>query len=185
VIESATPETRAAAKIKTHHNVGGLPKDLSFRLIEPLRYLFKDEARAVGTELGLPEEIVWRDPFPGPGLSVRVLGEVTDERLAVLREADAIFVEEVKAAGLYRSLGQVFAVLTDSRSTGVQGDYRTYGHVVALRAITTDDYMTADWARLPYEVLGVAASRIGNEVQGVNRVVYDVTSKPPATVEWE
>jgi GMP synthase (glutamine-hydrolysing) len=185
VIESATPETRAAAKIKTHHNVGGLPKDLSFRLIEPLRYLFKDEARAVGTELGLPDEIVWRDPFPGPGLSVRVLGEVTDERLAVLREADAIFVEEVKAAGLYRSLGQVFAVLTDSRSTGVQGDYRTYGHVVALRAITTDDYMTADWARLPYEVLGVAASRIGNEVQGVNRVVYDVTSKPPATVEWE
>jgi GMP synthase (glutamine-hydrolysing) len=185
VIESATPESKAAAKIKTHHNVGGLPKDLSFRLIEPLRYLFKDEARAVGTELGLPEEIVWRDPFPGPGLSVRVLGEVTDERLAVLREADAIFVEEVKAAGLYRSLGQVFAVLTDSRSTGVQGDYRTYGHVVALRAITTDDFMTADWARLPYEVLGAAASRIGNEVQGVNRVVYDVTSKPPATVEWE
>ncbi|MGH2350700.1 MAG: glutamine-hydrolyzing GMP synthase, partial [Chloroflexota bacterium] len=137
VIESATPETKSAAKIKTHHNVGGLPKDLAFTLIEPLRYLFKDEARAVGTELGLPEEIVWRDPFPGPGLAVRVLGEVTDEKLAVLREADAIFVEEVKAAGLYRSLGQVFAVLTDSRSTGVQGDYRTYGHVVALRAITT------------------------------------------------
>ena len=185
VIESATPETQAAAKIKTHHNVGGLPSNLGFQLIEPLRYLFKDEARAVGTELGLPDEIVWRDPFPGPGLAVRVLGEVTDERLAVLREADAIFVEEVKAAGLYRSLGQVFAVLTDSQSTGVMGDYRTYGHVVALRAITTDDYMTADWARLPYELLGRAANRIVNEVPGVNRVVYDVTSKPPATVEWE
>jgi GMP synthase (glutamine-hydrolysing) len=185
VIESATPESKAAVKIKTHHNVGGLPKDLAFRLLEPLRYLFKDEARAVGTELGLPDEIVWRDPFPGPGLSVRVLGEVTEERLAVLREADAIFVEEVKSAGLYRGLGQVFAVLTDSRSTGVQGDYRTYGHVVALRAITTDDFMTADWARLPFEVLATAASRIANEVAGVNRVVYDVTSKPPATVEWE
>jgi GMP synthase (glutamine-hydrolysing) len=185
VIESATPETKAAAKIKTHHNVGGLPPGLAFKLIEPLRYLFKDEARAVGTELGLPDEIVWRDPFPGPGLAVRVLGEVTDEKLAVLREADAIFVEEVKAAGLYRSFGQVFAVLTDSRSTGVQGDYRTYGHVVALRAITTDDYMTADWARLPYEVIARASNRIVNEVPGVNRVVYDVTSKPPATVEWE
>jgi GMP synthase (glutamine-hydrolysing) len=184
VIESATPESRAASKIKTHHNVGGLPKDLAFQLIEPLRYLFKDEARAVGTELGLPDEIVWRDPFPGPGLSVRVLGEVTEARLAVLREADAIFVDEIKSAGLYRGLGQVFAVLTDSRSTGVQGDYRTYGHVVALRAITTDDFMTADWARIPYEVLGRAANRIGNEVQGVNRVVYDVTSKPPATVVW-
>jgi GMP synthase (glutamine-hydrolysing) len=185
VIESATPEAKAAAKIKTHHNVGGLPKDLSFQLIEPLRYLFKDEARAVGTELGLPDEIVWRDPFPGPGLAVRVLGEVTEERLAILREADAIFVEEIKAAGLYRRLGQVFAVLTDSRSTGVQGDFRTYGHVIALRAITTDDFMTADWARLPYEVLATAASRIANEVKAVNRVVYDVTSKPPATVEWE
>jgi GMP synthase (glutamine-hydrolysing) len=185
VIESATPETKAAAKIKTHHNVGGLPKDLAFRLIEPLRYLFKDEARAVGTELGLPDEIVWRDPFPGPGLAVRVLGEVTDERLDILREADAIFVEEIKAAGLYRGLGQIFAVLTDSRSTGVQGDYRTYGYVVALRAITTDDYMTADWARLPFEVLARVSNRIVNEVRGVNRVVYDVTSKPPATVEWE
>jgi GMP synthase (glutamine-hydrolysing) len=185
VIESATPESKAAAKIKTHHNVGGLPKDLGFTLIEPLRYLFKDEARAVGTELGLPDQIVWRDPFPGPGLSVRVLGEVTDERLEVLREADAIFVEEVKAAGLYRSLGQVFAVLTDSQSTGVMGDYRTYGHVIALRAITTDDFMTADWARLPFELLARVANRIVNEVKGVNRVVYDITSKPPATVEWE
>jgi GMP synthase (glutamine-hydrolysing) len=188
VIESAAPgsdDAKSAAKIKTHHNVGGLPSDLAFRLIEPLRYLFKDEARAAGAELGLPDEIVWRDPFPGPGLAVRVLGEVTAERLQTLREADAIFVEEVKAAGLYRGLGQVFAVLTDSRSTGVQGDFRTYGHVVALRAITTDDYMTADWARLPYEVLGRAANRIVNEVPGVNRVVYDVTSKPPATVEWE
>ena len=185
VIESATPESKSAAKIKTHHNVGGLPKDLAFTLIEPLRYLFKDEARAVGTELGLPDEIVWRDPFPGPGLSVRVLGEITEERLAVLREVDAIFVEEIKAAGLYRGLGQIFAVLTNSRSTGVQGDYRTYGHVVALRAITTDDFMTADWARLPYEVLARVSSRIGNEVKGVNRVVLDITSKPPATVEWE
>ena len=188
VIESASPnssETKSAAKIKTHHNVGGLPKDLGFKLIEPLRYLFKDEARAVGTELGLPDEIVWRDPFPGPGLAVRVLGAVTDEKLAVLRDADAIFVSEVKAAGLYRSLGQVFAVLTDSRSTGVMGDYRTYGHVVALRAITTDDFMTGDWARLPYEVLATTATRIVNEVKGVNRVVYDVTSKPPATIEWE
>lgn len=185
VIESATPETKAAAKIKTHHNVGGLPSDLAFHLVEPLRFLFKDEARAVGAELGLPDEIVWRDPFPGPGLAVRVLGEVTAERLAVLREADAIFVEEVKAAGLYRSLGQVFAVLTDSRSTGVMGDYRTYGHVVALRAIITDDFMTADWARLPYELLGLVANRIVNEVAGVNRIVYDITSKPPATVEWE
>jgi GMP synthase (glutamine-hydrolysing) len=188
VIESAVPGTddhRAAAKIKTHHNVGGLPKDLRFQLIEPLRYLFKDEVRAVGTELGLPDEIVWRDPFPGPGLAVRILGEVTDERLEMLREADAIFVEEIKAAGLYRGLGQVFAVLTDSRSTGVQGDYRTYGQVVALRAITTDDYMTADWARLPHELLARAANRIVNEVHGVNRVVYDVTSKPPGTVEWE
>jgi GMP synthase (glutamine-hydrolysing) len=187
VIESATPGTQEAkaAKIKTHHNVGGLPKDLGFKLIEPLRYLFKDEARAVGTELGLPDEIVWRDPFPGPGLAVRVLGEVTDEKLAVLREADAIFVEEVKAAGLYRSLGQVFAVLTDSQSTGVMGDYRTYGHVVALRAITTDDFMTGDWARLPYDVLARSATRIVNEVRGVNRVVYDITSKPPATIEWE
>jgi GMP synthase (glutamine-hydrolysing) len=188
VIESAVPgdaDHSAAAKIKTHHNVGGLPKDLRFKLIEPLRYLFKDEARAVGAELGLPDEIVWRDPFPGPGLAVRVLGDVTDERLAVLREADAIFVEEVKAAGLYRSLGQVFAVLTDSQSTGVQGDFRTYGHVVALRAITTDDFMTADWARLPHELLARVATRVCNEVKGVNRVVYDITSKPPATVEWE
>jgi GMP synthase (glutamine-hydrolysing) len=187
VIESAVPggDHKSAAKIKTHHNVGGLPKDLKFKLIEPLRYLFKDEVRAVGTELGLPDEIVWRDPFPGPGLAVRILGELTEERLEVLREADAIWVEEIKAAGLYRGLGQVFAVLTDSRSTGVMGDFRTYGHVVALRAITTDDYMTADWARIPYEVLARAANRIVNEVKGVNRVVYDVTSKPPATVEWE
>lgn len=185
VIESATPETKTAAKIKTHHNVGGLPADIAFGLVEPLRYLFKDEVRAVGSELGLPDDIVWRDPFPGPGLAVRILGAVTAERLAVLREADAIFVGEIKAAGLYRGLGQVFAVLTDSRSTGVQGDYRTYGHVVALRAITTDDYMTADWARLPYDLLARIANRIVNEVPQVNRVVYDITSKPPATIEWE
>ncbi|HAH15573.1 MAG TPA: GMP synthase (glutamine-hydrolyzing), partial [Chloroflexi bacterium] len=175
VIESATPESKSAAKIKTHHNVGGLPADLAFRLVEPLRYLFKDEARAVGSALGLPDDIVWRDPFPGPGLAVRILGEVTAEKTAVLREADAIFVGEIKQAGLYRGLGQVFAVLTDARSTGVQGDYRTYGHVVALRAITTDDYMTADWARLPYDVLARAANRIVNEVPQVNRVVYDIT----------
>ena len=185
VIESKTAETKAAVKIKTHHNVGGLPADLRFRLIEPLRYLFKDEVRAVGVELGLPEAMVQRQPFPGPGLAIRIIGEVTGERLDTLREADWIVIDEIKAAGLYRSLWQSFAILTPVRSVGVQGDGRTYANVVAVRAVTSDDGMTADWARLPYEVLAKISSRIVNEVPGVNRVVYDISSKPPATIEWE
>jgi GMP synthase (glutamine-hydrolysing) len=185
VIESKTAETKAAAKIKTHHNVGGLPADLRFSLIEPLRYLFKDEVRTVGTELGLPEAMVLRQPFPGPGLAIRIIGEVTAERLDTLREADWIVIDEIKAAGLYRSLWQSFAILTPVRSVGVMGDGRTYANVVAVRAVTSDDGMTADWARLPYEVLARISSRIVNEVPGVNRVVYDISSKPPATIEWE
>ena len=185
VIESATAETKAAAKIKTHHNVGGLPADLRFQLIEPLRYLFKDEVRAVGLELGLPEAIVMRQPFPGPGLAIRIIGEVTAERLETLREADWIVIDEIKGAGLYRSLWQSFAILTPVRSVGVMGDGRTYANVVAIRAVTSEDGMTADWAKLPYDVLGKISSRIVNEVPGVNRVVYDISSKPPATIEWE
>jgi GMP synthase (glutamine-hydrolysing) len=185
VIESATAETKTAQKIKTHHNVGGLPADLRFRLIEPLRYLFKDEVRQVGLELGLPEAMVFRQPFPGPGLAIRVIGEVTAERLETLREADWIVIDEIKAAGLYRSLWQSFAILTPVQSVGVMGDYRTYANVVAVRAVTSEDGMTADWAKLPYEVLARISSRIVNEVRGVNRVVYDISSKPPATIEWE
>ncbi len=185
VIESATSETKAAQKIKTHHNVGGLPADLRFKLIEPLRYLFKDEVRAVGMELGLPEAMVQRQPFPGPGLAIRIIGEVTTERLDTLREADWIVIDEIKAAGLYRSVWQSFAILTPVRSVGVMGDGRTYANVVAIRAVTSDDGMTADWAKLPYDVLGKISSRIVNEVPGVNRVVYDISSKPPATIEWE
>ena len=185
VIESATSETKTAQKIKTHHNVGGLPADLRFQLIEPLRYLFKDEVRRVGVELGLPEAMVMRQPFPGPGLAIRIIGEVTRERLDTLREADWIVIDEIKAANLYRSLWQSFAILTPVRSVGVMGDGRTYANVVAIRAVTSEDGMTADWAKLPYDVLGKISSRIVNEVPGVNRVVYDISSKPPATIEWE
>ena len=185
VIESTAPETKTAQKIKTHHNVGGLPADLRFQLIEPLRYLFKDEVRLVGTELGLPEAMVQRQPFPGPGLAIRIIGEVTAERLDTLRDADWIVIDEIKAAGLYRSVWQSFAILTPVRSVGVMGDGRTYANVVAIRAVTSEDGMTADWAKLPYDVLGKISSRIVNEVPGVNRVVYDISSKPPATIEWE
>ncbi len=182
VIESGTAH---AATIKSHHNVGGLPDDLDFELVEPLRLLFKDEVRAVGHELGLPDEIVWRQPFPGPGLGVRIIGEVTPDMVALLQEADAIVREEVRIAGLEREIWQAFAVLPDIRSVGVMGDERTYGHPINIRAVTSEDAMTADWARIPYDVLESMASRIINEVPGVNRVAYDITSKPPGTIEWE
>jgi GMP synthase (glutamine-hydrolysing) len=175
-----------AATIKSHHNVGGLPDDLQFELVEPLRALFKDEVRAVGAELGLPERLVWRQPFPGPGLAIRIVGgEATKERLDVLREADSILQEEIRKAGLYRELWQSFCVLPDVRTVGVQGDERTYGYVVVVRAVTSDDAMTADWARLPYDLLETIASRMINELREVNRVVLDITSKPPGTIEWE
>ena len=185
VIESGGAEDGPAATIKTHHNVGGLPKELGFELIEPLRDLFKDEVRRLGLELGLPDMVVWRHPFPGPGLSVRCLGEVTKERLDVLRQADVIFLEELQAAEWYRKTGQAFAVLLPVQSVGVMGDYRTYENVIALRAVQTDDFMTADWSRLPEDLLARVSTRISNEVRGVNRVVYDISSKPPATIEWE
>jgi GMP synthase (glutamine-hydrolysing) len=185
VIESGGNANSPASTIKTHHNVGGLPAELGFELLEPLRDLFKDEVRQLGIELGLPERLVWRHPFPGPGLAVRCLGEVTAERLAILREADSIFLEELKKAELYRQVAQAFAVLLPVQSVGVMGDYRTYENVVALRAVTTEDFMTADWARLPHDFLAHVATRIINEVRGVNRVVYDISSKPPATIEWE
>jgi GMP synthase (glutamine-hydrolysing) len=175
------------ATIKSHHNVGGLPEDLEFELVEPLRMLFKDEVRAVGIELGLPERLVWRQPFPGPGLGIRIVGgAVTKERLDILRDADYVLQDEIRAAGLYRELWQSFCVLpADLRSVGVQGDERTYGYVVVIRAVTSDDAMTADWARLPYDLLERVASRMINEIQQVNRVVLDITSKPPGTIEWE
>jgi GMP synthase (glutamine-hydrolysing) len=173
------------ATIKSHHNVGGLPDDMRFELVEPLRQLFKDEVRAVGSELGLPEEIVWRQPFPGPGLAVRIIGTITPERLHILREADAIVVDEIRRAGLYREIWQSFAVLPAVRTVGVMGDGRTYEYPIVVRAVTSEDAMTADWARLPAEVLERMASRIINEVPGVNRVAYDITSKPPGTIEWE
>jgi len=182
VIESGT---RDAARIKSHHNVGGLPEDMAFELVEPLRNLFKDEVRKVGLELGLPDEIVWRQPFPGPGLAVRIVGEVTEDKVTVLQEADAIVRDEIRAAGLERAIWQAFAVLLDIRSVGVMGDERTYAHPIVVRAVTSDDAMTADWARLPYDLLERLSSRIINEVRGVNRVAYDVTSKPPGTIEWE
>ncbi len=194
VVESAAPDRNKGSRIKTHHNVGGLPEDMRFGLLEPLRYLFKDEVRVVGEALGLPHELVWRQPFPGPGLAVRCLGEVTAQRLAVLRGADAILREELERHNLLRmhdrdgiasGTSQAFAVLLPVRSVGVMGDNRTYQEVIAIRAVTTDDFMTADWARLPYDLLSIISSRIVNEVNGVNRVVYDITSKPPATIEWE
>ena len=185
VIESTSAETKAAAKIKSHHNVGGLPAKMSFTLIEPLRYLFKDEVRQVGLALGLPEDMIWRQPFPGPGLAIRIIGEVTREKLEILRAADWILMNEIKNAKLYRQLWQSFAVLTDVKSVGVMGDYRTYGYLVAVRAVTSEDAMTADWARLPHDLLARISDRLVNEIPSVNRVVYDVTSKPPATIEWE
>jgi GMP synthase (glutamine-hydrolysing) len=180
-----TSHSKSAVTIKTHHNVGGLPKEMTFELVEPMRYLFKDEVRQVGLALGLPEEIVFRQPFPGPGLAIRIIAEVTREKLDTLRACDWIVMDEVKRAAMYRDLWQAFAVLTDTRSVGVMGDYRTYGHVVAIRAVTAEDAMTADWARLPYDLLARIANRIVNEVPAVNRVVYDITSKPPGTIEWE
>jgi GMP synthase (glutamine-hydrolysing) len=184
VIESVSFKGPSAT-IKTHHNVGGLPTRMDFKLVEPLRELFKDEVRELGHLLGLPEEIIWRQPFPGPGLAIRVLGDVTEERLALLREADAVVQAEVRAAGLERELWQAFAVLLPVRTVGVMGDFRTYAQVIALRAVMSQDAMTADWARLPYELLGKISSRIINEVNGVNRVVFDISSKPPSTIEWE
>jgi GMP synthase (glutamine-hydrolysing) len=184
VIESGGSDGTASV-IKSHHNVGGLPEDLTLQLVEPLRSLFKDEVRRLGSELGLPDEMVWRQPFPGPGLGVRIIGEVTPERVGILQEADAIVREEISLAGLEREIWQAFAVLADIRSVGVMGDERTYGHPIIIRAVTSDDAMTADWARLPYDLLEKMSNRIINEVPGINRVVYDVTSKPPGTIEWE
>ena len=185
VIESEAPENRTSARIKTHHNVGGLPENMKLELVEPLRYLFKDEVREVGLALGLPHEMVYRQPFPGPGLAIRIIGEVTREKLEMVRKCDWIVIDEIKAANLYNQMWQSFAVLSDSRTVGVQGDFRTYGYVCAIRAVSSEDAMTADWVRLPYEVLARMSTRIVNEVPGVNRVVYDITSKPPGTIEWE
>jgi GMP synthase (glutamine-hydrolysing) len=185
VIESGNKDGNLAANIKLHHNVGGLPKELGFELVEPLRDLFKDEVRLVGEYLGLPEDMVWRHPFPGPGLAVRVIGDITEERLAILRDADEILIEEIKSAGLYRKVSQTLAVLVPVKTVGVMGDERSYGNVIAVRSVDTTDFMTADFSQIPFEVLGRISTRIINEVRGVNRVVYDISSKPPATIEWE
>jgi GMP synthase (glutamine-hydrolysing) len=183
VIESGG--TDKAATIKSHHNVGGLPEEMNLELVEPLHFLFKDEVRKIGEVLGLPEEIVWRQPFPGPGLAIRIIGDVDWDKLETLRNADAIVQEEIRDAGLYRDIWQSFAVLPDLRSVGVMGDERTYGYPIILRAVNSDDAMTADWARLPYELMQSISNRIVNQVEEVNRVVYDITSKPPGTIEWE
>jgi GMP synthase (glutamine-hydrolysing) len=185
VIESGGADDGVAAKIKSHHNVGGLPADMRLELVEPLRLLFKDEVRRVGEELGMPEQMVWRQPFPGPGLAIRIIGEVTPERLEILRSADSILQDEIRRAGLYRELWQSFAVLPAIRSVGVQGDERTYAYPIVIRAVTSEDAMTADWARLPYDLLETISSRMINEIPGVNRVALDLSSKPPATIEWE
>jgi GMP synthase (glutamine-hydrolysing) len=185
VIESGGSGDGVAATIKSHHNVGGLPEEMDFDLVEPLRMLFKDEVRRVGEELGLPEGMVWRQPFPGPGLAIRIIGEVTEERLELVREADAVLQEEIRRAGLYKDLWQSFCVLPAVRSVGVQGDGRTYAYPIVIRAVTSDDAMTADWARLPYDLLETISSRIINEIPGINRVALDLSSKPPATIEWE
>jgi GMP synthase (glutamine-hydrolysing) len=185
VIESGHGYAGTSANIKLHHNVGGLPADLGFELVEPLRDLFKDEVRKVGEVLGLPESIVWRHPFPGPGLAVRIIGEITPQRLALLREADAIVLEELVSANLYRKTSQVFAVLLPIGTVGVMGDARSYDSVIAIRAVETTDFMTADWSKIPYDILGQMSSRIVNEVKGISRVVYDISTKPPATIEWE
>jgi GMP synthase (glutamine-hydrolysing) len=185
LIESRSAFGGPSATIKTHHNVGGLPKKMNLTLIEPLKHLFKDEVRVLGKELGLPDDLVWRQPFPGPGLAVRIIGEVTASRLSILRKVDVVLLEEIRSHNLYRKLWQSFAVLLPLKSVGIMGDQRTYEHIVAIRAVTSDDAMTADWAKLPHDLLGKISNRIINEVRGVNRVVYDISSKPPSTIEWE
>jgi GMP synthase (glutamine-hydrolysing) len=185
IIESRSAFGGPTSIIKSHHNVGGLPKRMKLKLVEPLQYLFKDEVRKLGTQLGLDPELVWRQPFPGPGLAIRVIGEVSASRLSILREVDAVLLEEIRAAGYYRKLWQSFAVLLPIKSVGIMGDSRTYENIVALRAVTSKDAMTADWARLPHKLLARISNRIINEVRGVNRVVYDISSKPPSTIEWE
>jgi GMP synthase (glutamine-hydrolysing) len=185
VIESISPTGAPSAKIKSHHNVGGLPAHMKLKLLEPLRELFKDEVRLIGKEMGLPESIIYRQPFPGPGLAVRIIGDITPDRLKILREVDSRVIDEIVKAGYYHQIWQSFAVLLPIKTVGVMGDERTYENVVALRCVTSIDGMTADWVRLPYEVLEKIANRVVNEVKGVNRVVYDITSKPPATIEWE
>ncbi|HHC25524.1 MAG TPA: GMP synthase (glutamine-hydrolyzing), partial [Desulfobacterales bacterium] len=185
VIESVSAFGGPTAVIKSHHNVGGLPEKMKLRLVEPLKYLFKDEVRALGKEIGLEDELVWRQPFPGPGLGIRIIGEITEKRLSILREADAVLLEEIKKNGYYRKLWQSFAVLLPIKSVGIMGDQRTYENILAIRAVTSTDAMTADWARLPDDLLGIISNRIINEVKGVNRVVYDISSKPPSTIEWE
>ena len=185
VIESISAFGGPTSVIKSHHNVGGLPKKMKLKLVEPLKYLFKDEVRLLGKTLGLPEELIWRQPFPGPGLAVRIIGEVTGRRLSILQEVDAVLLEEIKNNGYYRKLWQSFAVLLPIKSVGIMGDRRTYEHIVAIRAVTSKDAMTADWAKLPHKLLGLISNRIINEVRGVNRVVYDISSKPPSTIEWE